>query len=546
MHSFQGSIPLTFISFYLDNQTPETGASTNLSVLPQSATNKDAAPSSGGATNPQTSPRSADSEVDVNAYAEAMVRDMESGRLQPQEQWNVKVTNTELLHTEVRTDDQVSQSLLPILLSTPIPSDAAGTFQASLTALESGLRVANTPGSQLPELFSTTQAMIAVPTTSSLSDDDDCESSVYEVPALPIQEHKVRFLTDLSEVEKTTEELSSVGCPTLYGGIPGMSESGAETGDQPDLTVLTQPQTELVTTTSRGSDAQLPELSGRARAILTYFDENNAFRLPSGQTTVAFTESQVYHLMRVLTDETLRMSYTTIERMILDAVRESPTTAPSRTGHFQIAARAQTPYRYADSDSSDAETGGVPTVDSEYHNTTDYGELSDSSSFGESDSAGEMALVSATFEASNRGPTAKCYLPHFLRLFFLSSLAKFSIYFPFQAVFQHVFNCAMSDIADHISTSQCFALEFEDEGASRFMSLRYWKGQHLCRVVICHSGLPTTDLTGELVSLTRILSAVSTKADIVACFGCPPDLVRTLMRYQLPPEPFRVASGSVN
>ena len=406
MDSFQGSIPPTFIFFYLDNQTPETGVSTNRSVLPQSATNKDAAPSSGGATNPQTSPRSADSEVDVNAYAEAMVRDMESGRLQIQEQWNVNVTNTELLHTEVRTDDQVSQSLLPIRLSTPIPSDAAGTSQASLTALESGLRVANTPGSQLPELFSTTQAMIAVPTTSSLSADDDCESSVHEVPALQIQEHKVRFLTDLSEVEKTTEELSSVGCPTLYGGIPGMSESGAETGDQPDLTVLTQPQTELVAT-SRGSDAQLPELSGRARAILTYLDKINAFRLPSGQTTVAFTESQVYHLLRGLTDETLRMSYTTIERMILDAVWGSPTTAPSRTGHFQIAARAQTPYRYADSDSSDAETGGLPTVDSEYHNTTDYGELSDSSSFGESDSAGEMALVSATFEASNRGPTAK-------------------------------------------------------------------------------------------------------------------------------------------
>ena len=86
----------------------------------------------------------------------------------------------------------------------------------------------------------------------------------------------------------------------------------------------------------------------------------------------------------------------------------------------------------------------------------------------------------------------------------------------------------MSDIADHVSTSQCFALEFEDEGASRFMSLRYWKGQHLCRVVICRSGLPTTDLTGELGSLARLLSAVSTKADIVACFGCPSDLVRTL------------------
>ena len=86
----------------------------------------------------------------------------------------------------------------------------------------------------------------------------------------------------------------------------------------------------------------------------------------------------------------------------------------------------------------------------------------------------------------------------------------------------------MSDIVDHISSSQCFALEFEDEGASRFMSLRYWKGQHLCRVVICRSRLPSTDLSEELGSLARLLSVVSTKADVVACSGCPSELIRTL------------------
>ena len=86
----------------------------------------------------------------------------------------------------------------------------------------------------------------------------------------------------------------------------------------------------------------------------------------------------------------------------------------------------------------------------------------------------------------------------------------------------------MHDIADHISSSQFVALEFEDEGASRFMSLRSWKGQHLCRVVICRSGLPSTDLTGELGSLARLLSVVSTKADIVACYGSPSELIRTL------------------
>ena len=170
-----------------------------------------------------------------------------------------------------------------------------------MAALESGLRVADTSGSQLPELLTLTPTKAAVPASGALSTDDDCESPIYEVPALPTQEHKVRFLTDLSEIENTAEESSSVTCPSLYGGIPGLSESGAVASDQADVTVSAQPQTELEPSTSRGTGAQLPEFSGRARAILkTYFDETTALRLPPGQTTVTFSEPQVYHLLRVL------------------------------------------------------------------------------------------------------------------------------------------------------------------------------------------------------------------------------------------------------
>ena len=134
---------------------------------------------------------------------------------------------------------------------------------------------------------------------------------------LPTHEQKVQFLADFSEVEKTAEETSSGDCPSLYGGIPGISESGVETSDHPDITILSQQQ--------------------------------------------------------------------------------QPTIAPSRTNHFK--SRAQTPFRCVDSDSSDAETGYLPIVDSGDQTTTDFGDLGDSSSFGESDSAGEMALISATFKA---------------------------------------------------------------------------------------------------------------------------------------------------
>ena len=79
-----------------------------------------------------------------------------------------------------------------------------------------------------------------------------------------------------------------------------------------------------------------------------------------------------------------------------------------------------------------------------------------------------------------------------------------------------------------MASEQCFGLEFEDSGSSRFMSLRFWKGHELCRVTVCRSGLPSSDLTGELGSLARLLSVVSTKADIVACSGCPAGLLQAI------------------
>ena len=86
----------------------------------------------------------------------------------------------------------------------------------------------------------------------------------------------------------------------------------------------------------------------------------------------------------------------------------------------------------------------------------------------------------------------------------------------------------MNHLAEQITAEQCFAIEFEDRGPNRYMTARYWEGQNLHRVLICRSQLPATDLTGELGSLSRLLSVVSTKADIVACSGSSVDLLRTI------------------
>ena len=65
------------------------------------------------------------------------------------------------------------------------------------------------------------------------------------------------------------------------------------------------------------------------------------------------------------------------------------------------------------------------------------------------------------------------------------------------------------------------------------MSFTFWQGNSLCRVFVCPSGLHSSDLTGDLGSISRLLSLVSTKAEIVACSGCPVDLIHTTDRCGL-------------
>ena len=154
--------------------------------------------------------------------------------------------------------------------------------------------------------------------------------------------------------------------------------------------------------TSAPQDTQLRELSGGSRAILKqYFDEDSStVNFPLGHRTVAFTEPQIYHLLRVLTDETLRMSCTTMDQMVIGAVRGAPITSKPRTDHFKFRSTAQTPGPGHQSESSDS-----------YHDEAFSGSGTDTSggastsredkeldSFNDSDSSAEMALISQAFK----------------------------------------------------------------------------------------------------------------------------------------------------
>ena len=148
---------------------------------------------------------------------------------------------------------------------------------------------------------------------------------------------------------------------------------------------------------------KLHELSGQSRALLKEcFETTEAFRLPLGHPTVAFSETQLYNLLRILTNETMSLTYNTMEKMVLDAVRGQPTTSQSCTDHFRYRTKSQTPGRGARSDSSfetesESEVSGRPLPEVALERIT---------SCEESDGATETALISLSFQKStNVGPS---------------------------------------------------------------------------------------------------------------------------------------------
>ena len=135
-----------------------------------------------------------------------------------------------------------------------------------------------------------------------------------------------------------------------------------------------------------------------------------------GYPTVAFTEAQMYNVLKFLPNETMDLTYFTIERMILVSLKGTPTTTQSRREHFRKRTRAQTPGQVGDSDSSLNSKMGVAgyehmNVEEETRNLT---------SCEESNGTTEMPLVSKSFKKY----PAKEQLFHKVRLMPLTWLPR--------------------------------------------------------------------------------------------------------------------------
>ena len=415
MDSFRGSIPPNFISFRLENQTTEV---VDVPAEPTATTSAASPPTE---TDPQiqnpgvsqelsrsraedvTSTHSADSDPDVTSYAESMVQQMQQAQLITAQE-DDQLESAQLQGQEPVNDPPgiMSTTTENRRSSTPIQSDEEEIQEADLSALESALRVIEASESQLPELRNRDESGPLDGSGVQPKTDEDNASSVCDVPSLPGDDPKVRFTEELGEEEESTGESSRLVPVELYGRPPFGPES--ETECERETSSEGQPLGTGKTRTAGGSSSQdkPPELSGRSRAILKeYFDSASPIRLPVGHTTIALTEPQMYHLLRTLTDETLRQSFNTMERMVLDAVRGTPTALPSRTSHFQLKRRAQTPGPGSQSDSeSDSDLPGTAS-DQPGSSSDDSG---GASFYEESDSATEMDLITKSFKQTPSQP----------------------------------------------------------------------------------------------------------------------------------------------
>ena len=436
MDFFQGSLPPNFISFCLEQQNVDepqvqsittTGNSAALPHRPVPISMPSNTPSPPpfppirtllGQTQQLAvdSPFSNESNVDVTAYADEMVQRMEVSQ---------ELTGTDLASPTGEEPSPAQDPVVPgtdhvpirVRTSTPTLFGQPGTEVTSISQLESSLSVAPQSQSGFPELQLAQDHSHDTSAVSLPQSGDEASSSVHEPPPLPGGASHFTASGNHSDTTQAVDTTSQSEIPLLYAGIPfGMGsatetqeDSGSEIHDPgPPGTSQFNPQPQ---------EEVLRDLSGRSRATLKqYFEAEDPYTFPVGQRVVAFTEPQVYHLLRVLTDEAINMTCTTMERMVLGAVKGTPLTAPSRTKKFQTRAQVPSPgsncQAGTSSDEFSADLGSQPSPQLDLSTLQDVSGLSYPE---DSDSTMERLLIDRVYNKTvpeNLSVSSQPELPH--------------------------------------------------------------------------------------------------------------------------------------
>ena len=436
MDFFQGSLPPNFISFCLEQQNVDepqvqsittTGNSTALPQRPLPISMPSSTPSPPSFPPIRTflgqaqqltadSPFSNESNVDVTAYADEMVQRMEvSQGLTDTDP--ASPTEEEPSPAQDPVDPDVGHVPIQVRTSTPTPFEQSGTEVTSISQLESSLSVAPQSQSGFPELQLAQNRSHDTSAVSFLQSDDEASSSVHEPPPLPGGAGHFTAPGDHSDTTQAVDTTSQSEIPLLYASIPFGTGSASETQEDSGSEIHDPGPPGTSRFNPQPQEEVLRDLSGRSRATLKqYFEAEDPYTFPVGQRVVAFTEPQVYHLLRVLTDEAINMTCTTMERMVIGAVKGTPVTAPSRTEKFRTRARAPSPgsNRQAGSSSDElsVDLGSQPSPQLDLSTLQD---VSDLSYLEDSDSSMERLLIDRVYNKTapeNLSTASQPGLPH--------------------------------------------------------------------------------------------------------------------------------------
>ena len=436
MDFFQGSLPPNFISFCLEQQNVDepqvqsittTGNSTALPQRPLPISMPSSTPSPPpfppirtflGQAQQLTadSPFSNESNVDVTAYADEMVQRMEVSQ---------GLTDTDPASPTEEEPSPAQDPVVPdvghvpiqVRTSTPTPFEQPGTGVTSISQLESSLSAAPQSQSGFPELQLAQNRSHDTSAVSFLQSDDEASSSVHEPPPLPDGAGHFTAPGDHSDTTQAVDTTSQSEIPLLYASIPFGTGSASETQEDSGSEIHDPGPPGTSRFNPQPQEEVLRDLSGRSRATLKqYFEAEDPYTFPVGQRVVAFTEPQVYHLLRVLTDEAINMTCTTMERMVIGAVKGTPVTAPSRTEKFRTRARAPSPgsNRQAGSSSDElsVDLGSQPSPQLDLSTLQD---VSDLSYLEDSDSSMERLLIDRVYNKTapeNLSTASQPGLPH--------------------------------------------------------------------------------------------------------------------------------------
>ena len=306
---------------------------------------------------------------------------------------------------------------IQVRTSTPTPLEQPETEVTSISQLESSLSVAPQSQSGFPELQLAQNRSHDTSAVSFLQSDDEASSSVHEPPPFPGGAGHFTAPGDHSDTTQDVDTTSQSEIPLLYASIPFGTGSTSETQEDSGSEIHDPGPPGTSRFNPQPQEEVLRDLSGRSRATLKqYFEAEDPYTFPVGQRVVAFTEPQVYHLLRVLTDEAINMTCTTMERMVIGAAKGTPVTAPSRTEKFRTRARAPSPgsNRQAGSSSDElsVDLGSQPSPQLDLSTLQDVSGLSYPE---DSDSSMERLLIDRVYNKTapeNLSTASQPGLPH--------------------------------------------------------------------------------------------------------------------------------------